>query len=239
MATDSMEATSDSNQRRSGRSRVLTVKVREDQESKAVAKAAAAVPTRTIYKPKKKSAGPRFQFNPANRRNTQEAERNCDFTCHISVNKWYPTYKGRGQFNCPFSLMCKAFTNKGKAAIVRGWRELSRNQQKNKLDDLFGRRDSDREQEWTNPRKKKWDIDANEVDGSAQRPRKKRRTLADDRNVSGAFDDNEGAWERIMKSLDKESARKEKRNAINREKTQLWMMRSSFVGKPQAPVENA
>ena len=105
MATDSIEATSDSNQRRSGRLRVLTVKVREDQESKAVAKAAAAVPTRTIYKPKKKSAGPRFQFNPANRRNTQEAERNCDFTCHISVNKWYPTYKGRGQFNCPFSLM--------------------------------------------------------------------------------------------------------------------------------------
>ncbi|KAL7553275.1 hypothetical protein ACHAWF_016527 [Thalassiosira exigua] len=71
------------------------------------------------------------------RRSRKEQARQCNFESHESVNKWFPPYKGKGQFNCPYSLIAQARSCEGKATVVREWRALSHNQQQDKMEQVF------------------------------------------------------------------------------------------------------
>ena len=66
-----------------------------------------------------------------------EAFKECNFTDHQSVNKWYPPYKNRGTFNCPYSLLSAATSRAQQREIVNEWRQLHPGAQKARMEEIF------------------------------------------------------------------------------------------------------
>jgi hypothetical protein len=141
------------------------------------------------------------------RADREEASRRCIFSDHESINEHYPTYVGKGTYNCPLSLINRAATKKGKVRTILDWRMLSPKQQREKLDALY-----DNQPLVLRER-------SGESDVSAQpRAHKKRRTLADDRDLA-EFGGNESEWEKVLEAQERQLERDERRNAVNRQRT--------------------
>lgn len=159
--------------------------------------------------------------NPADRlkrADREEASRRCIFSDHESINEHYPTYVGKGTYNCPLSLINRAATKKGKVRTILDWRMLSPKQQREKLDALY-----DNQPLVLRER-------SGESDVSAQpRAHKKRRTLADDRDLA-EFGGNESEWEKVLEAQERQLERDERRNAVNRQRTVARKKVSIVVG---------
>lgn len=125
--------------------------------------------------------------------NRRDGECNCDFESHDSINYWYPKYKSKGDVDIPLFLVRAARSKRGKAVIVKEWRRLTKAQQYLRVKEERDRFHSLRERERNNRRKRSVDDIAVEVGdvGNQQPapPRKKRRTLDDDRNVLGSYEE--------------------------------------------------
>jgi hypothetical protein len=148
------------------------------------------------------------------RPNYMEARERCDFSSIESVNLWFPPYSSRGAFNCPLSLINALDTRKGKSLVVRDWRKLSTKQQLEKWDSiLLAQQQQKQKQPSTRKSRRSLDVDTVSVQ---QPPRKKRRTLADDRNES----EDDGAWERVITSKYRAIQRRNRKNEKARGKTQ-------------------
>jgi hypothetical protein len=93
----------------------------------------------------------RHRTNPSfyqdHRPDPNEAFKECDFTCHQSVNTWYPPYKKRGTFNCPYSLISAATSRARQREIVHEWRLLHSGTQRAKLEEIYARQLLEREQQ--------------------------------------------------------------------------------------------
>ena len=110
------------------------------------------------------------------RADREEALRRCIFSDHESINQYSPIYVGKGTYNCPLSLINCAATKKGKVRTILDWLMLSPKQQREKLDALFDNQPHV--------------LRVRESEVSVQpRAHKKRRTLADDRDL-GEFSGN-------------------------------------------------
>ncbi len=104
------------------------------------------------------------------RADREEALRRCIFSDHESINQYSPIYVGKGTYNCPLSLINCAATKKGKVRTILDWLMLSPKQQREKLDALFDNQPHV--------------LRVRESEISVQpRAHKKRRTLADDRDL--------------------------------------------------------
>ena len=157
--------------------------------------------------------------NPADRlkrADREEASRRCIFSDHESINEHYPTYVGKGTYNCPLSLINRAATKKGKVRTILDWRMLSPKQQREKLDALFDNQPHV--------------LRVRESEVSVQpRAHKKRRTLADDRDLA-EFGGNKSEWEKVLEAQERQLKRDERRNAVNRQRTVARKKVSIVVG---------
>ncbi len=119
---------------------------------------------------------------------------------------------GKGTFNCPLSWINAATTKRGKARIIFDWRVLTPKQQKEKLDAMYDNQLVLREGLVSG---------VSNVDRMLAQPssRKKRRTLAQDRDLLGEFSGNEDEWVKVLREQERQLERKEHQNSKNREKT--------------------
>jgi hypothetical protein len=153
--------------------------------------------------------------NPANclkQANQEEALRRCDFSDPELINELYPTYVGKGTFNCPLSWIDAAATKRGKARMILNWCMLTPKQQKEKLDAIYDNQLVLREGLVSG---------VLNVDRMLAQPSscKKRRTLAKDRDLLGKFSGNEDEWVKVLRVQERQLECKERRNSKNREKT--------------------
>lgn len=159
--------------------------------------------------------------NPADRlkrADREEASRRCIFSHHESINEHYPTYVGKGTYNCPLSLINRAATKKGKVRTILDWRMLSPKQQREKLDALY-------DNQPLVLRERSGESDVSEQ----PRAHKKRRTLAEDRDLV-EFGGNESEWEKVLEAQERQLERDERRNAVNRQRTVARKKVSIVVG---------
>ena len=80
-----------------------------------------------------------------------EAFEKCNFTCHQSVNKWYPPYKNRGTFNCPYSLISASTSRARQREIVQEWRQLHPVAQRKRMEEIFAQQELERQQQTRTP----------------------------------------------------------------------------------------
>ncbi len=118
----------------------------------------------------------------------------------------------KGTFNCPLSLINAATTKRGKARIILNWWMLTPKQQKEKLDAVYD-----------NQLVPQVGLvsDSSNVDNImlAQPRHRKRRTLAEDRDLLVKFSGNEDECAKVLRAQERQLERKERQNAKNREKT--------------------
>ncbi|EJK51174.1 hypothetical protein THAOC_29677, partial [Thalassiosira oceanica] len=67
-------------------------------------------------------------------RAAQQSE--CDFSDKQSVNRCYPTHRGKGRHDVPQSLIDRCHSVAAKARAVREWRVLTSEQQKQRKESL-------------------------------------------------------------------------------------------------------
>jgi hypothetical protein len=159
--------------------------------------------------------------NPADRlkwADREEASRRCIFSDHKSINEHYPTYVGKGTYNCPLSLINRAATKKGKVRTILDWRMLSPKQQREKLDALY-------DNQPLVLRERSGESDVSEQ----PRAHKKRMTLAEDRDLV-EFGGNKSEWEKVLEAQERQLERDERRNAVNRQRTVARKKVSIVVG---------
>jgi hypothetical protein len=129
-----------------------------------------------------------------------------------SINKHYPTYVGKGTFNCPLSWINAAATKREKARIILNWRMLNPKQQKEKLDAIHDNQ------------LVLWEGLVSGVSNVVRMlaqpsSRKKRRTLVEDRDLLGKFSGNKDEWVKVLRAQERQLECKEHQNSKNREKT--------------------
>jgi hypothetical protein len=119
---------------------------------------------------------------------------------------------GKGTFNCPMSWINAAATKRGKARIILDWCMLTPKQQKEKLDAIYNNQLILQEGLVSG---------VSNVDRMLAQPssRKKRRTLAKDRDLLGKFSGNKDEWAKILRARERQGERKERQNSKDREKT--------------------
>ncbi len=119
---------------------------------------------------------------------------------------------GKGTFNCPLSWINAAATKRGKAKIILDWRMLTPKQQKEKLDAIYDNQLVLQEGLVSG---------VSNVDRMLAQPssRKKRRTLAEDRDKLGKFSGNEDEWVKVLRTQERQLEREERQNSKNKEKT--------------------
>jgi hypothetical protein len=115
----------------------------------------------------------------------------CNFSDPESINKHYPAYVGKGTFNCPLSWINAAATKRGKVRIILDRHMLTPKQQKEKLDAIYNNQLVLQEGSVSG---------VLNVDRMLAQPSscKKRRTLAEDRDLLGKFSGNEDEWVKVL-----------------------------------------
>ncbi len=103
---------------------------------------------------------------------------------------------GKGPFNCPLSWINAAATKRGKARIILDWRMLTLKQQKEKLDAIYDNQLILREGLVSGV----WNVDRMLAQPIS---RKKRRTLAEDRDLLGKFSGNEDEWVKLLRAQER------------------------------------
>ena len=147
---------------------------------------------------------------------TRNEQLKCDFDKIESVNKLFPTQKGKGQFNCPWRFINEAENAIGKRARVMLWRGYSRGQQKDLIESIYS---TDKTPATiTNRRTLAVDTSEDEMQEQPSQERQK-RTYNVARNLSanvvpfGEVGDLDDPFNRVIASEDRSIVRQQKKKA--------------------------
>jgi hypothetical protein len=145
---------------------------------------------------------------------TRNEQLKCDFDKIESVNKLFPTQKGKGQFNCPWRFINESENAIGKRARVMLWRGYSRGQQKDLIESIYS---TDKTPATiTNRRTLAVDTSEDEMQEQPSQERQKRtynvvRNLSADEVPFGEVGDLDDPFNRVIASEDRSIVRQQKK----------------------------